>query len=841
MKKYLLPRCNHISSRLLFLAFLLIPILTQAATKTAVSGGNWNVASRWSPSGIPTASDDVVIPAGIQVYALNTHNAATITINGTLLIPDHNAQTNITARWIMVSGSSAKFIAGTSANTLNQKLVITLTGNNQSENVMGGGSKFLMAMNGGTIELHGQPRVSWKRLGATADVGDTSITLSGAVNWQVGDEIVIAPSGLHPNSANGATEAEVRTITAKSGSTLTLDSALNYRHYGGAPMNYSGGGKSWTLDHRAEVGSLTRTIVIQGDANSANTGFGGHVMIMEGSGGVAGKAKISRVEFFRMGQKGRLGRYPMHWHMLAGGGSGNYLRYSSIHKSFNRAVTIHGTHSTQVINNVCYDHFGHGIFLEDGSERNNAIRDNLVIETKRPAPGDELLNTDNQFNEKQNRSPAAFWITNPDNQFINNIVAGTQGTGYWFALHVAPTGASATDPRFTGMKPSELPLDTFRGNDAHSTMNGFDVNDTVKASGVFQKNGPWKNDGPHYIEDSTFYANDVALYGGVGEWRDNVVYDNLTMSDNRDFYFIASYHTLQNSLLVAKATSDIVPNNVARYAYQAYDGAAHMKDSHFVGFNSTSNPVTSLIRNIGGSKNNPNRELSGLTFNHSGTPRVVLPDFTIAPDYAKFTNAHPRNFGSVWADLDGSVDGAAGHSIIGNHPFMDTGVRTQPSNWVRAFLTADQFGQIIFSYNLSPAAKPFADFDRMHDTIADKNLRWEWAKNTFQQIPVIVNGNFTYRVTYDNLPSSKTIHVEYSDVYAGDEVLVRFKNNLGGKAGLNVTGMTQQTSLSSLKNASSNSYYAETSGSQDLWLKLVGGIRNVGIGTYIETFTITWN
>jgi len=67
-----------------------------------------------------------------------------------------------------------------------------------------------------------------------------------------------------------------------------------------------------------------------------------------------------------------------------------------------------------------------------------------------------LLNTD--------QTPGCFWITNPDNQFINNRAAGSDRYGYWFDLQEKPTGPSA-DPNYCPIKDK---LGEFRGNHAHS-------------------------------------------------------------------------------------------------------------------------------------------------------------------------------------------------------------------------------------------------------------------------------------------------------------------------------------------------------------------------------------
>jgi len=61
--------------------------------------------------------------------------------------------------------------------------------------------------------------------------------------------------------------------------------------------------------------------------------------------------------------------------------------------------------------------------MEDAVERKNYMAYNLVTMTKRSW---SLLNTD--------QSPASFWITNPDNDFIGNHAAGSDRYSYWYDL-----------------------------------------------------------------------------------------------------------------------------------------------------------------------------------------------------------------------------------------------------------------------------------------------------------------------------------------------------------------------------------------------------------------------
>ena len=100
--------------------------------------------------------------------------------------------------------------------------------------------------------------LTWTRLSATANAGDTTLTLVDPVEWNVGDEIVIAATGDHHTQS----ENEKKTISAISGDkmTLTLDSALEADHLGTQEI-FDG----TTVEFRAEVGLLTHNVVVRGN------------------------------------------------------------------------------------------------------------------------------------------------------------------------------------------------------------------------------------------------------------------------------------------------------------------------------------------------------------------------------------------------------------------------------------------------------------------------------------------------------------------------------------------------------------------------------------------------
>ena len=133
---------------------------------------------------------------------------------------------------------------------------------------------------------------------------------------------------------------------------------------------------TFDVDERGEVGLLTRNIKIQASEDAAQSYFGGHIMAMPSS-----KMFVSGVELNRMGQHMTLARYPIHWH-LVGDAKGQYIKNASIHDTYNRCVTVHGTNFLRVENNVTYNIVGHCFFLEDGIEHGNEFVRNLAIQIK---------------------------------------------------------------------------------------------------------------------------------------------------------------------------------------------------------------------------------------------------------------------------------------------------------------------------------------------------------------------------------------------------------------------------------------------------------------------------
>lgn len=453
----------------LLVVFSTTPVLAcpecEALAKTAVKGSgtgtNWSDPGTWAGGKLPKAGDVVVIPGkkGVRLD-VTPPQLCGLLINGQLSF--ERKDLSLEAGWILVIGKDALLEVGTESKPFEQQAVITLFGTDRKGRVVGTGlmspgTKFLCAMDGGRLELHGSRResVSWTQLAAHAEPGAREITLADAVNWRKGDRICVAPSGY------SAREAEEAIVTETSGKAVRIESALKYKHWG-ATQKVEGR----VLDERAEVGLLSRNVVVRGAEDSLKEGFGGHVMVMPG-----GTAHVEGVEFFRMGQRGLQARYPLHWHLVdrkgdgKAPGKGQYAKNNSVHHSFQRAVVVHGTSGVLVEGNVAFDVYNHCyVPAEDGDEQDNVFRRNLGMLVRKPARQDMAFPHDNrQHPSTQNEQKASvFWMTNPNQTLVGNHAAGSDfGNGFFF------DGVGANGRRVLPIKSMK-----FEGNVAHSNGSG---------------------------------------------------------------------------------------------------------------------------------------------------------------------------------------------------------------------------------------------------------------------------------------------------------------------------------------------------------------------------------
>ena len=381
---------------------------------------------------------------------------------------------------------------------------------------------------------------SWARLAGTQDDaanGHTILTIDRALpDWEVGDNIVIGATDWYPN------HSELRTIVAcsqngVSGNTTKLCvDTLKYPHNASIfdtktlvsqnqasftdPVNRS------AVDLRATVGLLSRSIQVYSLGTmpkrtaespgfpetkdclaatpNADCYFGGHMMARQGFKAV----RIQGVEFKQLGQGGRMGHYPVHFHMAKSAAyaqNAAFVKDSAVWDSMTRFITVHGTHEVTVARNVGYLSLGHGYYIEDGSEIRNLLCHNLGVGARgalqeyytaqakpehwcngAPPPAarvippilDGVANSDGGPRSMNLGSdsymPVMFWAMNNYNEFVGNAAVGVHGFGSCFWFLGSTVSGPSRDFDFEGFANYnsagfQAPLLRFRGNSCMSS------------------------------------------------------------------------------------------------------------------------------------------------------------------------------------------------------------------------------------------------------------------------------------------------------------------------------------------------------------------------------------
>ncbi|XP_008047252.1 transmembrane protein 2 isoform X2 [Carlito syrichta] len=481
------------------------------------------------------------------------------------------------------------------------------------------------------------------------------------------------------------------------------------------------------IDMRAEVGILTRNVVIQGEVEDSCYAenlcqffdydtFGGHIMIKKNFTSV----HLSYVELRRMGQQ-QLGRYPVHFHLCGDVDYKGGYRHTtfvdglSIHHSFSRCITVHGTNGLLIKDTIGFDTLGHCFFLEDGIEQRNTLFHNLGLLTK---PG-TLLPTDRNnsmcttMREKVfgNYVPvpstdcmavSTFWIAHPNNNLIDNAAAGSQDAGIWYLFHKEPTGESSGLQLLE--KPELTPLGIFYNNRVHSNFKaGLFIDKGVKTTNssaadpreylcldnsarfrphqdadpekprvaavidrviAFKNNdnGAWVRGGDIIVQNSAFADNGIGLtFASDGSFPSDVgssqvVSESLFVGESRNYGFQGG----QNKY-VGTGGIDQKPRTLPRNrtfpirGFQIYDGPIHLTRSTFKKYVPTPDRYSSAIGFL--MKNSwqitPRNNISLVKFG----PHVSLNVFFGKPGPWFEDCELDGDKNSIFHDVDGSVTG----------------------------------------------------------------------------------------------------------------------------------------------------------------------------------------
>jgi len=612
----------------------------------------------------------VTIPHGTIVVLDTDLDLTGMIVNGT--VKCGNKSIDIEARYILINGT---FKCGTHNNRFTKKLTITLTGSGNGD-YNGFGDKYFVVA-GGKLNLHGKDRVPWTRLTQTAAKGSTKLKVANH-DWKVNDMIVVASTDFRPE------QAEELRITAVNGNTLTVDKPLDYMHYCGTETY-----KGRSITECAEVGLLKRNITIRGNPASANSLVGGHAMFLSGS-----RIRIEGTEFKRMGQVGRLGRYPVHFHLF-GDASDSYFKNNSIWHSYNRWLTLHGIQNMRVYKNVAYDTLGHGYYLEDGNEVGNRLIKNLGVLARGGVDGNLTTPSD--------QDASVFWITNPDNHIEGNVAAGGDHSGFWYSLPEHPLGPSF-DPNIW---PRQTPLDVFHNNTAHSVGfaglyidHGERSDRTTETTWYNPREIPGDDNSPHVRPSFTkFTSYKSRAYGMWVRTFSGAKFKNLSYADHWRSLYLANIRSgpssdnvgvIRDSLLVGETGNVGQPESwettgpggrslpqpwnadAALGGVPFYDGPMEVRKVVFANFEPNSQRNAGALTNLFPNAFwvSPENAVWNAKFVNS---RKVL--FPVVENYVD------GDATSMFTDVTGSVTGVEGAQVVVKGSLMHDASCTNRNAW----------------------------------------------------------------------------------------------------------------------------------------------------------------
>ncbi len=793
-----------------------------AARPAAVRTMLWSDPATWPEGRVPGQGDAVMIARDMDVVLdVDPPALRSLTIDGKLTF-SNEIDIRLDTEWIYLRRGELHI--GSETDPYTRNATITLTNNVPGEDINTMGDRGIMLM-GGTLSLHGDREHTWSKLAETAAAGSSRIEVLDASGWRVGDEIVLASTDFNPR------QAEKRTIAAIRGNAITLDRPLEYMHFGEITFG---------VDERGEVGLLTRNIRIQASEDAEDNYFGGHIMAM-----LQPDVRISGVELTRMGQHMNLARYPMHWH-LVGEGQGQYIQNSAIHHTYSRCVTVHGTNNVRVENNVTFDTVGHCFFLEDAVETGNQFISNLGIQTKchptlpcqpthlgpaglATSGGGAAGQRSDQILLPSDNTASTFWITNPDNVYRNNVAAGSDMVGFWFALPIHPNGQFLGTETSANTWPRRTRVREFSGNTAHSNFDGLMFDRGPNPDNTFSVGGsnyhfptadpadPDSEPLVSHFADFTSYKNRNGAVWGRGELH---LFTNLRVADNAigfthaasavgraaytsrvvDSIFVGESDNVGNPSTPAEiAYGRSRPNEIVDFpirGYEYYDMRHDVENTTFINF-----------------QPNDTRDAGALSY-------LMYTSFGMstgnAIEGATFVNSKPVSFppyvrrwasdlgrGNAWRgasilDKDGSVGGVPGAFIV-----LDNGIASDDQaceirpTWGAAICQGD-FGLFNLGGNMGFGSAPIVD----PVMLSRNGRRWEYTGQT------TIRSGADVRVE----TGRDSLSLSISEMEDGSWVVFELPGFSTPAAGV------EQASLDALREADETAWFKD---GETLWVKLV--------------------
>lgn len=419
------------------------PVTHTAKHNALNQSGNWNDPKFWVQGTVPGPNSIVRIPAGIKITVTSQQAALHkfIQVDGELWMSIHsNTLLRVETMQISSSGLLRIGFAGHRQNP-NRKARIEFASNLSTFPAWDPDEKSLGLFCQGDIEVFGARKTAF--IEANADFPERTSILNpgGAIpgNWAVGDSIVITNGYFRRGEGF---RDEVRVITAKTGSSLTLNSPLTYEH------------RRVANDMPLHIANLSRNVIFYSEASS--TKRRGHVMITQGGSTIEGAS------FIRMGRtdknqplddvdnvtglpntgtiNNRRGRYALHFHLngtLPGQSPPTKVKECVARDAVGWGFVNHGSH-VSIRNNVAYNFVGSGFVTEQGDELGDFFQNIAIRGTGNGEYRDSRIVFQNRYRQQPlgdfGFSGDGFWFQGPAIKVHNNVASSCNGSGMiWFA------------------------------------------------------------------------------------------------------------------------------------------------------------------------------------------------------------------------------------------------------------------------------------------------------------------------------------------------------------------------------------------------------------------------
>ena len=499
---------------------------------------------------------------------------------------------------------------------------------------------------------------------------------------------------------------------------------------------------------------------------------------------------------------------------------------------------------------MLHDIHGHGFFMEDGVETGNLFLSNIAFGIHKvgrtdaggnnyPDVNDPFIVDTHDFvgqNPLRFLSSSAYWVTNPDNNWIGNISAGVDGTGFWFILPEFALGLSGSDPQYNNVNANETPLGIFDHNTSHSSQIGFnqdrgmDLESSVGAtllSNSFGRAYQPENSSGQQVEpvysNFTAYKHEIGIYhrGRYGQFHQNAFADNFSST------FITFSQRITDSLYVGHSQGNADLSDVVT-GQSLYDGPNTMDGTHFAGFNGGSS--AHVFRNHGGALRNTHVYVSNTSFEDDGTKEQLSVSERYGATYNANRDAFDFQAPTAIYDVDGTLTGhgggSAGTVLLPDNNFITDTADIRPSGW-DARISEDLYANFRIDFNgsnqggftlLTPDGESDTESqDDSHRTILKANN--EIYTVSFPDGPSSYGAGFDilYRIQLGNTnPATITDSsiIRFQGIANALQVLQM--NNIYN--GTQSTPTTQVASLSELQSVSGPGYWVD---GNDLVVKFV--------------------